>query len=96
MDPKEFGGQGGSEYTVNYEGSNITFKGVDMAPPSGVFAQNYARHGLRCCASSNAFTLWDPSLPHGTSLQSISPYAEEIVQSRLSIVMGERLPGAFK
>ncbi|KAJ3980303.1 hypothetical protein F5890DRAFT_1419882 [Lentinula detonsa] len=131
MDPKEFSGQGGSEYTVNYEGSNITFKGVDMAPPSGVFAQNYARlsrpvhsekqphkyalswttfrnvgvrgghfyissYGLRCCASSNAFTLWDPSLLHGTSLQSISPNAEEIVQSGLSIVTGERLPGAFK
>ncbi|KAJ3980249.1 hypothetical protein F5890DRAFT_1477873 [Lentinula detonsa] len=96
MDPKEFSEQGGSGYTVNYKGSNITFKGVDMAPPSGVFMQNYARHGLQCCASSNAFTLWDPSLPHRTSLQSISPNAEEIVQSGLSIVTGERLPGTFK
>ncbi|KAJ3991517.1 hypothetical protein F5050DRAFT_1716023 [Lentinula boryana] len=43
MDPKEFSRQGGSEYMVNYEGSNITFKGVDMAPPSRVLVQNYAR-----------------------------------------------------
>ncbi|KAJ3746576.1 hypothetical protein DFH05DRAFT_1607390 [Lentinula detonsa] len=43
MDPKEFSEQGGSGYTVNYKGSNITFKGVDMAPPSGVFMQNYAQ-----------------------------------------------------
>ncbi|KAJ3996419.1 hypothetical protein F5050DRAFT_1571474, partial [Lentinula boryana] len=107
MDPKEFSRQGGSEYTVNYEGSNITFKGVDMAPPSGVLVQNYAQmsrpvhsekqphkyalswttfrnvgvrsghfyissHRLWCCASSNAFTLWDPSLQNGQKIQRIT------------------------
>lgn len=32
------------EYTVKYGGDSFVFHGVEMAPPSGYFATNYARY----------------------------------------------------
>ncbi|KAJ3875338.1 hypothetical protein F5051DRAFT_333991 [Lentinula edodes] len=42
MDEHVHGGGGEKKYTVPVNGVELTFSGADMAPPSGVFARNYA------------------------------------------------------
>ncbi len=43
MDVEAYRGAHGGEYTVKYGEESHTFTGAEMAPPQGVFAQNYAR-----------------------------------------------------
>ncbi|KAJ3889767.1 hypothetical protein GG344DRAFT_51006 [Lentinula edodes] len=43
MDERVHGGGAENTYTVPVNGTEITFDGANMAPPSGVFARNYAR-----------------------------------------------------
>jgi hypothetical protein len=107
-------------YTMELEGLPIQFNDVELAPPCGVMAANYARaihferqphkyaaawttgrtfadddgghfflsqYGIRVHAAANTAIVWQPEMPHGTSLQRLSPLnpTHKFAQSGLSV-----------
>jgi hypothetical protein len=117
-------------YTVEIEGLPVVYHDVELAPPCGIVAANYARaihyehqphkyamawttcrsgededgghffvskYGIRVHSAPNTLVIWQPRMPHGTSLQNLSPDdpTPAFSQTGMSIVTSNRIHAAW-
>lgn len=74
----------------------IAFVSGRNAPPNGGGHFYLAQYGIRIALAPNTLFVWQPAQYHGTSLFEQLPGDTAILQSGLSIVTSNRLPGLWK